>query len=568
MEQVKNILDGGEAILEAFRNLDIDYIMSSPGSEWGPVWEALARQKVGDKAGPTYLSCWHETLAVDLALGYTAVTGRLQAVLLHAGAGLLQGSMGIHGAQLSGTPMIILSGESLTYGADQEFNPGRQWLTSLSIVGGPNRLVEPLVKWGNQVTSPATLYQSVVRTAEMAKRTPTGPTYLNVPIETMLHEWTPPAKLRKAPPAPKPRAPDEDIADVARLLVESDYPVITTEAVGRDPAGFEALVELAELLSIPVVESDVAGFSNFPKDHPLHQGFDIRPHLADADLVLVIRNRVPWYPPGDGPAKATIVVLDESPFKGHMVYQDLHADMFLEGDVVASLRLLADAVRTSGVDAGKVAERKRRWQAAHDELHEGYRSTEADAREKTPIDPAWLCATLGEALPGNAIYVDETTTHRGYILRHVRWNGTQNYFRVPSGLGQGLGMALGIKLANAARPVVSLIGDGAFLYNPVTQSLGLAKEAGLPILIVVFNNCGYRAMKNNQLAYYPDGTGAEHGLFYGAPIDGPDYAELVAPFGGFGRRVEDPAELKSALREGLAAVEDGRTAIINVVLGL
>ena len=78
--------DGGEAILEAFRNLGVDYIISSPGSEWAPVWDALARQKVNGTAGPTYINCWHETLAMDMALGYTRVTGKMQAVLLHAGS--------------------------------------------------------------------------------------------------------------------------------------------------------------------------------------------------------------------------------------------------------------------------------------------------------------------------------------------------------------------------------------------------------------------------------------------------------------------------------------------------
>jgi acetolactate synthase-1/2/3 large subunit len=68
---MKQYHDGGEAILEAFRSLGMDYIISSPGSEWSPVWEAVARQKVNQKAGPTYIDCWHETLAVDMALGYT-----------------------------------------------------------------------------------------------------------------------------------------------------------------------------------------------------------------------------------------------------------------------------------------------------------------------------------------------------------------------------------------------------------------------------------------------------------------------------------------------------------------
>jgi hypothetical protein len=77
---MKNYLDGGEAILEAFRKLKIDYIMSSPGSEWSPLWEALARQKLDNKAGPTFVESWHETLAVNMATGYTLVTGRPQAV--------------------------------------------------------------------------------------------------------------------------------------------------------------------------------------------------------------------------------------------------------------------------------------------------------------------------------------------------------------------------------------------------------------------------------------------------------------------------------------------------------
>src|SRR5258708_32780899 len=102
---MKNYLDGGEAILEAFRKLKIDYIMSSPGSEWSPIWEALARQKLDNKAGPAFVESWHETLAVNMATGYTLVTGRPQAVLLHAGGGVPEGSKGIHRANPNQVPL-------------------------------------------------------------------------------------------------------------------------------------------------------------------------------------------------------------------------------------------------------------------------------------------------------------------------------------------------------------------------------------------------------------------------------------------------------------------------------
>ena len=166
---MKNIQDGGEAILEALRSLNVEYVISSPGSEWPSLWEALARQKANGTPGPTYLDCGHETMAVAMATGYTQVTGRMQTVLLHAGAGLLQGSMAIYGARTLATPMLVMSGESSGYG-EGDFDPGPQWYRSLNVVGGPQRLVEPIVKVALQSTSVDTLYHSVVRAGELAQR--------------------------------------------------------------------------------------------------------------------------------------------------------------------------------------------------------------------------------------------------------------------------------------------------------------------------------------------------------------------------------------------------------------
>src|SRR5215510_1367494 len=269
--KMKNYLDGGEAILEAFRKLKIDYIMSSPGSEWSPIWEALARQKLDDKAGPAFVESWHETLAVNMATGYTLITGRPQAVLLHAGVGVLQGSMGIHGAMQNEVPMVVMSGESQTLGEDPALDIEQQWYGGLT-VGGIERFVEPVAKWARAVTSPHTLYESVIRAGEMAQRVPKGPIYLNVALEHMLHDWTPPAVAREVPPAPTVRPRQEDVAKVAELVGKSKSPVIVTESAGRDPKAFSALVELADLLAIPVINGRVNGYANFPTNHPLYLG--------------------------------------------------------------------------------------------------------------------------------------------------------------------------------------------------------------------------------------------------------------------------------------------------------
>lgn len=550
--------DGGDAILEALRNLGVDYIISSPGSEWPSVWEALARQRLEERPGPAYINCWHETLAVAMAAGYTRMTGRMQAVLLHAGVGVLQGSMGIHGAYQGEVPMLVCSGESATYGEAAGFDPGPQWLRNLSIVGGPNRLVEPFTKWSSRVTSPETLYEMVARAGELAQRTPKGPAFLNVPMETMLAEWAPPAGLKGRPAAPAGYPDPGAVARVAEMVCRAERPVIVADAAGRDAAGFGALVSLAESRGIAVYESEGPAYNNFPKGHPLHHGYDLRREMGGYDLFLVVGNRAPWYPPSAGPG-APVVVIDEYPVKEYMVHQDLQADCYLEGSMAAVLGALDLAVRERMGAAPELA-------AGPNPVWEWYRALGAGEESASPITPGFLCNAIGDTLPGDTVFVDETILHRGQILRRIGWDGPLSYLRPAGGLGQGLGLALGAKLGARGRPVAALVGDGSLLYNPITQSLGVARESGLPILIVVFNNASYGAMKSLHLSFYPEGTAAQSGIFHGVDIPGPDYAELVRPFGGHGERVEEPGRLRDALREAQAAVDAGRVAIVDVVL--
>ena len=563
---MKNYLDGGEAILEAFRNLGVEYVVSSPGSEWASVWEALVRQKAEGKAGPTYIDCWHETVAVGMASGYTAMTGRMQAVLLHAGPGLLQGAMAIQAAQQGETPMLVMSGESLTFGEQAGFEPGLQWYRSLSVVGGPQRLVEPIVKFSSQATSVHALYEMVVRAGELAQRQPRGPVYLNVPIEVMLQEWTPPAKTRRVRAVAKVETAAAEIAELARRLVAARNPVIETEGAGRDPAAVAALVALGELIGAGVVEGKSSTTANFPKGHRLHQGYNVDAVTKDADLVLLVNARAPWYPPSNRPLGAFIAAIGENPIKSHWVYQHLHADMYLEGDAASTLRMLAEAVRAAGVTADTHRERRARWGRAHDKMDADMHAAEAEVASARPIDPLRLCRSLRKAMPADTIFVDETVVHSTMVQQHLTWELPQSYFYVLGGLGQGMGFSLGVRLAEAERPVVLLVGDGTFLYNPVIQALGASKGYSLPILIVVFNNGKYQAMQNNHDRYYPDGVAMRDKTYHGVTIDGPDYDQLGAHFGFYGRKVEDPAEIETALAQARDAVARGRTAIVNVVL--
>ena len=159
-----------------------------------------------------------------------------------------------------------------------------------------------------------------------------------------------------------------------------------------------------------------------------------------------------------------------------------------------------------------------------------------------------LIDALGDVMPADTIFVDETIMHGPMLRQHLPFTTPHSFFRGFGGLGQGLGTALGIKLAARERPVALLIGDGGFLYNPVIQALGASKQHNLPILIVVFNNKGYMAMQKGHVHHYPDGAAESAHMHFGSRLNGPDFEALGSHFGLHGERVEAPTSSKARCR--------------------
>jgi acetolactate synthase-1/2/3 large subunit len=563
--------DGGEALLQACTDLGADYIFSSAGSEWAPVWEALARREAAGEAAPRYLDLAHETIAVGMATGYAAVTGRVQAVLLHAGAGLLQGANAVQGALLTGVPVVVCSGESTGYGDGAGRDPGSQWYRNLSIVGGPQAFAAPFTKWASAAADAGVLYDMVKRAGELAAQPPAGPVYVNTPVEVLLSRWQRPPAARPAPPAPRTVAADEDVEAAARLLAGAQRPVLAVESAGHDADAYTALVELADLLAIGVVEPQSAVCTNFPRTHPLHQGGDLAALAADADLVVLLGCRAPWYPPGAKPGAAKVLVIDEVPHRPYMAYQVLSADHYVGGDTAATLRAIIARLRglDHSIDAGVVAARRDRLAAAHAAADAARQDAETRAlgRAEASVDPVAVAATLRDLLDGDAAVVDETITHSRTIARHLMASVPGRYRYVQGGLGQGLGLTLGAKLALGPRMTVFTVGDGSWLYNPVLPGLMASAEHGLPVLVVIFNNGSYASMKNNHLRSYPEGAAARSGHFRGVDLSAqPDAAAVASAAGAAGITVRATDQLAPALEKAITTVRGGQTAVVNVLL--
>jgi len=563
-------LDGGEAVLQAARDLGVDYIFSSAGSEWAPVWEALSRQETARAAGPRYLDLAHETLAVAMATGYGRVTGRGQLVLLHAAAGLLQGANAIHGALLTGAPMVVCSGESTGYGDAAGADPGSQWYRNLSVVGGPQAIAAPFTKWSNAAADVSVLYGMLKRAGELAVQAPAGPVYVNTPVEVLLAPWRP-AATSPVPVAVggSTVAVPEDVELAVRLLSAARRPVLAVETAGRDPAAFAALVELADLLALPVVEPQSAVSSSFPRGNPMHAGGDLAALAADADLVVLLGCRSPWYPPSAKPGNATVLVIDEVPHRPHMAYQVLTADHYVGGAIAPTLRAITARLRQWGLDEAAVEDRRAARSAAHAADQEKRLAAESKALSSTegPVDPVAVAATLRGLIADDAVVVDETITHSRVIARHLMAGTAGRYSYVQGGLGQGLGVALGAKLGLGDRLTVLTVGDGSWLYNPVPQGLMAAAQHGLPLLVVIFNNKKYLSMRFNLTRAYPDGAYVTSKSGYGVDLSAqPDAAAVAAAAGAAGFTVTTTPELAPTLEKAIATVRAGQTAVVNVFL--
>jgi len=549
-------MNGAHALLRSLRAMGVERIFASPGSDWAPLWEALADPSDGY---PQYISSRHEETALGMAMGYAKATGKLPAVVLHTTVGSLHGAMILRAALHERIPMVVLAGESIGF-SEGGTKVGRQWLRLLTDTGGPARLMEGCVKWSFGLNTPAILASTVQRACQLAIAAPRGPVFLSVPVEHLVEE-----AIAEPPPASLPFAPmpgDGALEALAAALNAARNPVIVSEEAGRDQDAVDGLAELADRLGAPVFEAWQPGYVNFPRSHPLYGGAaheDMPQMLLEADTVFLVESLLPWHPPSSITDKK-VLVLAEDPLHSRLPYWGFRADVIATGDVAPSLARLNRVVKRRAGDSG--------WKAKLALRREAQSQAAKAAAEMPHIEPLWVGHELNFVLPDDAVVVNETITQRLALQGQLRRLGKGGHYEASyGGLGVGLGLALGVKCAQPDRTVIVTIGDGAFHYNPVVGSFGAAQEHGLPVFVVLMNNAGYLSQKMDVFNTYPQGHAAKAGRAIGTRISpAPDYTLLARAYGGVGEVVEKPGELRAALQRGIAAVQNGRLALLDVRL--
>jgi acetolactate synthase I/II/III large subunit len=565
--------ESAEAYVRALMAQGVDCLFMNPGTDTIPIQEALSKLEQLGQPVPRTVLCLFELVALAAAHGYYQATGRPQAVLVHVDVGTQNLGGMLHNAQ-RGRAAVLISAGRTPYTTDARARGTRDtyihWLQEQFDQHG---IVRNFVKWDYELRRPEQMGEAIARAFQIAASDPPGPVYLTLPREVLMTE-VPDVRLpslAQTPPARLGAGDPDALKDIAAHLVRSERPVVLTATSGRTKQGFEALVRLAELLALPIVERRER--TNFPTTHPLHQGYAPGPFVETADLILALDSDVPYIPTQVTPrADATIIQIDLDPVKDRIplwsfpLTHAVRADSARALEIIASeaAELLTDEIRQ------RIETRRAELTARHNERRTTRRAAALATREAHTISTEWLGYCLGQLQrdASDCIFVDESLTSHAAVWNHLDTDEPATMFGSGgSSLGWGLGAALGIKLARPDRPVVLVVGDGSFVFGEPLAALWASQMNQAPLLVVIFNNGCYNANKAPLISAYPQGYSVKGSHFVGTDLlPSPRYDLLAAVVGAVGERIDNPAQVLPALHRGLDHVRSGRSVVLDVIL--
>jgi acetolactate synthase-1/2/3 large subunit len=554
-----------EDYLDALAAHGIDHLFVNPGTDFAPIIEAFARAARTNRPVPRPMVVPHEHAAVAMAHGYTLVTGRPQAVMLHVNVGLANSINALIDASRDRVPLLLTSGrtpitEEGPHGARSVYI---HWAQEMFDQAG---MLREFVKWDYEMRRGDQVGEVVDRALELAQTSPTGPVYLALPREVLGEEMEARADAPRKPrarPEP-PRAAARDVERAAEWIAAARNPLVITGQLGRDPQEAVLLTRLAERFALPVVPFNPRHFA-ISGNHPMFQGAAPGSLLTEADLILVLESDVPWIPSLASPGPdARIIQVGEDPLYQRYPMRSFRSDLTIRSALATFLQALEPALATR-VDgrAGEITARRDRLAARSAELHAGWAAEVEQAGRADTISLAWLNHCLRAVVEPDTVVVNEYSFRQEYCP--LDQPGSLFSVGPAGGLGWGFPAALGIKLASPGKQVVALLGDGAYMFANPTACHFIAENQKLPLLTVIYNNTLYGAVRRATLDMYADGVASEADGRLLAELPNPAFERIVEAHGGHGERVEHPAALPAALKRASEVVRGGRQALVNVI---
>ncbi len=494
--------------------------------------------------------CRQERVGVGIADGYSRVTnGRPPGVFaMQYGPGAENAYAGVATAYSDAVPMLLLplghpSGRDGVY---PHFSSVRSY--------------ESVTKNVERLQSPALVADTMRRAFALLKMGRPGPVMVEIPADVGEQE-VPEGVLEGYRPVKSAIAGANvsDVDDVARALLAAECPVVYAGQGVMHAEATDDLVELAELLQIPVTTS-MAGKSGFPEKHPLSLGSSsgvmngaAYQFIKRADVVFAVGSSLTKH----GmtltiPSDKTLIQATNDPID---ISKSYDVEYPLLGDAKLIIRQLIESCRDrlgdesrDGVTAEEIATARQAWLDSW--MHKL-------ASDEVPINPyRVMWEFMRNVDPNRAIVTHDSGSPRDQLMPFYQAGGPHTYigWGKSHGLGTGLGLNIGAKLADPDKFVVNFMGDAAF--GMTGLDFETAVRSDIPILTVVLNN--------STMAIETSHMTRSHELYQTRDLGG-SYADLGRAMGGWAEKIEDPSDIGPAILRARDATEDGEAALLEFI---
>ncbi len=572
---------GSDFMVDVLKTLNFEYLCANPGNSFRSLHESLINY--GGNRTPEFITCCHEESSVAMGHGYAKIEGKPLLVCVHGTVGLQHASMAIYDAFCDRVPVYIVLGN---FGDAAERFGQVDWTHSAQ---DPAAMIRDYVKWDDRPVSLQGFSESAVRAYKIATTPPMMPVALVADHELQEYAISDGANLSvpKLTMTSPPVGDSGAVAEIARLLVAAENPVLVTDRVARTPAGLAGLIELAETLQAPVVDRN--GRMNFPTRHPLNHTERGGAAIANADVIAGLEltdfwstvNSVggqlnPVVRPSTKPGtKLVSITANELYMKSN--YQDFQryaaVDIAIAADAEATLPSLIEAVKRQITDDRKrtFQDRGAKLATAHQQAMQAQRETAASGWDATPISTARMSSEIWAqikdedwSLVSNCQFVSRWPLRLWDFNKHYHYIGGEGGY----GVGYGLPAAVGAALANRkhGRLTVNIQNDGDLMFAPGV--LWTAAHHRIPLLIVMHNNRAYhQELMQVQMMADRHNRGITNASIGSVLVDPPiDYSKLAQGMGVHAEGpISDPDDLAPAIRRAIAIVKGGDPALIDVL---
>lgn len=567
-----------DVIVDMLHMYDLPYASMNPGASYRGLHDSVVNY---GQNKPYLMLCQHEEIAVEIAHGYAKASGKPMVAMLHNLVGMLHANLAVYYAYIDRAPVFIIGATGPMN--ETKRRPRIDWIHSANVQG---EALRPYTKWDYQPTVIDGVPESFARAYSVMMTEPQGPIYM------CYDAWLQEAPLDHDVPLPPPEAmkaptlmaadPDA-LAQAAQMLLRAKHPVIMAEFVGRQSAGYEALVKLAETVAAPVY--DVNTRLNFPGNHPLNLSMT-KDVFRDADLVLCLDTR-DWERPTTELDRTTRTMKSLVPSGCKWIdigFGDLelsswamnylrllNADLRIMADTTTAIPALAKLCHELLIKNGSLKPMIEKRFDETKKKHEAIRAKWAkEAQENWDASPI--------SLPRLASEVWEVIKNEDWVLTagtledwtHKLWNFDKHYRHPGKSMGTStqIGISIGVALAHRGkgRLVVDLQPDGDLMYD--AGALWVAAKHKIPMLVVMHNNRAYYNDWDHQIRMAKlRGTPVERAHIGMDLCDpDPDFAGLARAMGWYAEGpIDKGKDVKPALKRAIERVKAGQPALVDTI---